>query len=67
MKLTVITIYCTESKRSLKLSSDELKRSVRNSNFEKNEIAKHCEEGDLNKCSWDQDKFFDRESRLIPH
>ena len=48
MKLTVITIYCTESKRSLKLSSDEPKRSVRNSNFEKNEIAKHCEEGDLN-------------------
>ena len=32
----------TEDKRSLKLHSDERKRSVRNDDCDKNEIAKHC-------------------------
>ena len=31
-----------ESKRSLKSRSDECKRSVRNCDCDKNEIAKHC-------------------------
>ena len=35
-------IYFGESKRSLKLPSDEHKRSVRNCDCDKNEIAKHC-------------------------
>ena len=35
-------VYFGESKRSLKLRSDEHKRSVRNCDCDKNEIAKHC-------------------------
>ena len=35
-------VYFGESKRSLKSRSDEHKRSVRNCNCDKNEIAKHC-------------------------
>ena len=34
-------VYFGESKRSLKSSSDEQKRSVRNCDCDKNEIAKH--------------------------
>ena len=49
MKLTVVTVKKSikvqstvdESKRALKSRSDEHKRSVRNSNRDKNEIAKH--------------------------
>ena len=37
--------FC-ESKRSLKTRSDEHKRSVRNCDRDKNEIAKHCWEAD---------------------
>ena len=35
-------VYFGESKRSLKLRSDERKRSVRKCDCGKNEIAKHC-------------------------
>ena len=54
-----------ESKQSLKARSDEHKRSVRNCNCDKNKIAKHCWEADIN-FSWDQKKVIDRENRLIP-
>ena len=54
-----------ESKQSLKVRSDEHKRSVRNCNCDKNKIAKHCWEADIN-FSWDQKKVIDRENRLIP-
>ena len=58
-------VYFGESKRSLKSRSDEHKRSVRNCDCDKNEIAKHCWEADHN-FNWDQKKVVDRESRLIP-
>ena len=58
-------VYLGESKRSLKLRSDEHKRSVRNCDCGNNEIAKHCWEADHN-FSWDQKKVIDRERRLIP-
>ena len=58
-------VYFSESKRSLKLHSDEHKRSVRKCDCDKNEIAKYCWEADHN-FSWDQKKVVDRESRLIP-
>ena len=48
--------YFGESKRSLKSRSDEHKRSVRNCDCDKNEIAKHCWEADHN-FSWDQKKL----------
>ena len=41
-------VYFGESKRSLKSRSDKRKRSVRNSDCDKNEIAKHCWEADHN-------------------
>ena len=46
-------VYFGESKRSLKSLSEEHKRSVRNCNCDKNEIAKHCWEADHN-FNWDQ-------------
>ena len=52
--------YFGESKQFLKSRSDEHKRSVRNCNCDKNEIAKHYWEADHQK------KVIDRESRLIP-
>ena len=58
-------VYFGESKRSLKSRSDEHRRSVRNCDCDKNEIAKHCREADHN-FNWDQKKVVDRESRLIP-
>ena len=58
-------VYFSESKQSLKSHSDEHKRSVRNCDCDKNEIAKHCWEADHN-FNWDQKKVIDRESRLIP-
>ena len=58
-------VYFGESKRSLKSRSNEHKRSVRNCDCDKNEIAKHCWEADHN-FDWDQKKVVDRESRLIP-
>ena len=57
-------VYFGESKRSLKLRSDEHKRSVRNCDCNKNEIAKHCWGADHN-FSWDQKKVINRESRLM--
>ena len=45
--------------------SDEHKRSVRNCDCDKNEIAKHCWEADHD-FNWDQKRVIDRESRLIP-
>ena len=56
-------VYFGESRRSLKSCSDEHKISVRNCDWDKNEIVKHCWEADHN---WDQKKVIDRESRLIP-
>ena len=58
-------VYFGESKRSLKSRLDEYKRSVRNYDCEKKEIAEHCWEANHN-FSWDQKKVTDRESRLIP-
>ena len=58
-------VFFGESKRSLKSRSDEHKRSVRNCDCDKNEIAKHCWEADHN-FNWDQKKVVDRESRLVP-
>ena len=58
-------VYFGESERSLKSRSDKHKRSVRNCDCDKNEIAKHCWEADHN-FSWDQKKVVNRESRLIP-
>ena len=58
-------VYFGESKRSLKSRSDEHKRSVRNCDCDKNEIAKHCWEADHN-FNWDKKKVVDRENRLIP-
>ena len=57
-------VYFGESKQSLKLRSDEHKKSVRNYDFHKSELAKHCWEADHD-FSWDQMKVIDRESRLI--
>ena len=47
------------------MRSDEHKRSVRNCDCDKKEIAKHCWEVDQN-FNWDQKKGTDRESMLIP-
>ena len=44
--------------------SDEHKRSVKNYDCEKNEIAKHGWEADHN-FSWHQKEVVDRERRLI--
>ena len=58
-------VYFGESKRSLKSRSDEHKRSVRNCDCDKNEIAKHCWEANHN-FNWYQKKVIDWKSRLIP-
>ena len=58
-------VYFGESKWSLKSRLDEHKRSVRNCDCDKNEIAKHCWEADHN-FSWDQKKVVNRESRSTP-
>ena len=57
-------VFFGEYKWSLKSRSDEHKRSIRNCNCDKNEIAKHCWEADHN-FNWDQKKVIDRESRSI--
>ena len=57
-------VYFGESKRSLKSRSDKQKRSVRNCNCDKNEIAKHYWEADQS-FYWDQKRVIGRESRLI--
>ena len=58
-------VYFGQFKRSLNSLSDEHKISVRNCDYYKNEIAKHCWEADYN-FGWDQKKLVDGESRLIP-
>ena len=58
-------VYLGESKWSLKSRSDKHERSVRNRDYEKNEIPKHCWGADHN-FNWDQKKVDDRESRSIP-
>ena len=58
-------VYFGECKRSLKSHSDEHKRSIRNCDCDKNEIAKHCWKTDRN-FDWDQKKVIDRDSKLIP-
>ena len=50
-----IVVCFSESKRSLKSRSDEHKISVRNWDYDKNEIVKHCWEADHN-FNWDQTK-----------
>ena len=64
-KLSVVTAKhsTSESKRSSKLHSDKHKRSARNCDYEKNEIAKHCWAADHN---FSEKKIVDRESKLIP-
>ena len=57
-------VYFDESKRCLKSRSDKHKRSVRNCDCGKNEIAEHCSEADHN-FNWDQEKVIDRETRLF--
>ena len=57
-------VYFGESKWSLKSRPNEHKRSVRNYNCHKNEIAKHCWKAD-HRFIWDHKKAVDRESRLI--
>ena len=57
-------VYFGESKRSLKSRSDEHRRSVRNCDCDKNEIAKHFWKAD-HTFNWDQKKVIGRESRLI--
>ena len=58
MRLTVVTA-------KLRSRSHKHKGSVKNCDCEKNKITKHCWEADHN-FSWDQKKFVDGESRLIP-
>ena len=58
-------VYFGESKRSLKSGANEHKRSVRNCDCDKNEIAKHCWEADHN-SNWHQKKVIDTGSRFIP-
>ena len=59
-------VYFGESKRSLKSRSDEHKRSARNCDCDKNEIAKHCWEADHN-FNRDQKKVIDRDiSYMLP-
>ena len=57
-------VYFGESKWSLKSHSDEHKRSIRNCNCDKNEIAKRWEA--VHNFNWDRKKVIDRESRLMP-
>ena len=64
VQLTSISVYKyqnVKNKWSLKSHSVEHKRSVRNCNYEKNEIVKHCWETDHN-FSWYQKKVFDRKA-----
>ena len=58
-------VYFGESKQSVKSHSDEHKRSIRNCDCDKIEIAKHCWEADHN-FNWDQKKVINKESSLIP-
>ena len=57
------TSHFGESKIAFRWTQN--KRSVRNCDCDKNEIAKRCWEADHN-FSWDQKKVINRESRLIP-
>ena len=57
-------VYYGESKWSLKSRSGDHKRSVRNCDCDKDEIAKHCWEADHN-FNWNQKKVIDWESKLI--
>ena len=70
MKFTVVTVKQSNSVNTKNLAfrkqrSDEYKKSVRNCDRNKNEIAKHCWKAGHN-FNWDQKKVFDREIRLIP-
>ena len=58
------SIYFGQSKRSLKLCSDEHKRSVKNCDCDENEITNHCWKANHN-SSRDQKKVIERQSRLI--
>ena len=63
-KCDLLAISFGESKQPLKSRSDEHKRCDRNCNCDKNEIAKHCWEADID-FSWDQKNVIVRENRLI--
>ena len=68
MKLSVVAAKqstLVNTKWSLKLRSDERKRSVKNGNCEKNGTAKHCSEEDHN-FSWDQ-KLISKTIRKTNH
>ena len=62
--MTVVTEKQLLRLKSLKLHSDEHKRSIRNCDCDKKEIAKHCWETEHN-FNWDPKKVIDRKSRLI--
>ena len=47
------------------LRSDDHKRSIKNCNRKRNEIAKCCWEAERN-FSWDKERGVDRENRSIP-
>ena len=53
-----------ESKRSLKSRSDEHKRSIRNWNCDKNEIAKYCWEAGHN-FNWDRMKLLNAAEKQV--
>ena len=57
-------VYFNESKRSLKLVFKH-KRTVKNCDYEKNEIAKHCWKA-VHNFRWDQKNVVYGESTLIP-
>ena len=64
MKLNVVTMKQSTSV-NLTVFKIAYRRSVRISDIDKNEIAKHCWEADHN-FNWDQERVIDRESRLFP-
>ena len=53
------------TEKTLKSRLHEHKRSARNWDCDKNDIAKHCWEEDHN-FNWDEKKVIDRESWLLP-
>ena len=58
-------VYFGESKQSLKLLSDEYKRSVKNCDCENKDIATHCWEADHD-SNRNQKEVVDRKTMLIP-
>ena len=69
MKLTIVTSKQCALVNVLVLvtvlRSDDHKRSIKNCNRKRNEIAKCCWEAEHN-FSWDKERGVDRENRSIP-